>query len=409
MDYYHLLELCSDLGYQLAMSGAETFRVEDTIHRIMASYNIEVEVFAIPNNLIVSIEGENGKPMTRMRRIGFHDNNLHAVEQYNALSRKICSEKPDPAEAITWLKDTIKSLRSYNLPLIICGNMISAAGYALFFGGGWIDFVCAAFCGALIGIVSHCLNKMKVNPFFSTIVLSLILATAAYTLGVLNIAPRADCIIIGALMILLPGLVFTNAVRDIIYGDTNSGINRIMQVLLVAAAIALGTGIGWKLIGSTLGAAASMEAIHYPLGLQCLAAIIGCSGFTLLYNIHGKGTVLCVIGGGLTWAIYGITVMSGHTEIVGSFIATLFAAAYAEIMARLRKFPAISYLIISIFPLLPGAGIYYTTNHLIQGDMTAFADCGTNTIAIAGTIAVGILTISTLFRLWTILQQHRKS
>ena len=71
MDYYHLLELCSDLGYQLAMSGAETARVEDTIHRIMASYNIEVEVFAIPNNLLISIEGENGKPMTRMSGSGF--------------------------------------------------------------------------------------------------------------------------------------------------------------------------------------------------------------------------------------------------------------------------------------------------------------------------------------------------
>lgn len=409
MDYYHLLELCSDLGYLLAMSGAETFRVEDTIHRIMASYNIEVEVFAIPNNLIVSIESENGKPMTRMRRIGFHGNNLHAVEQYNALSRKICYEKPDPTMAIQWLAETTASLRNYNLPLIVLGSMMGAAGYAVFFGGGLIDFLCGALCGALIGIVNHCLNKMKVNPFFSTIVLSLILAISAYSLGVLKIVPRVDCVIIGALMILLPGLVFTNAVRDIIYGDTNSGINRIMQVLLVAAAIALGTGIGWKLVSAILGNAVSSEAINYPLWVQCIAALIGCSGFTFLYNIHGRGTVLCILGGGLTWAVYGLCVIMGQSSIFAYFVATLFAAAYSEIMARMRKFPAISYLIISLFPLLPGAGIYYTTNYLIQGNMTAFADRGSNTIAIAGAIAVGILTISTLFRLLSIWQQHKKS
>ena len=89
MDYYVLLELCTQLGYNLAMCGAETFRVEDSINRIMAAYGIESEVFATTNNLIVSIEAANSKPMTRMRRIGFHGNNLAGVESFNALSRRI--------------------------------------------------------------------------------------------------------------------------------------------------------------------------------------------------------------------------------------------------------------------------------------------------------------------------------
>ena len=71
----------------------------------------------------------------------------------------------------------------------------------------------------------------------------------------------------------------------------------------------------------------------------------------------------------------------------------------AEIMARIRKYPAISYLVISIFPLIPGAGVYYTTNHLINGDMVSFAAQGKHTIAIAGVIAVGILMISSLVKL----------
>mgnify|MGYP002556204462 CR=1 FL=1 len=74
MDYYLLTDLAATMGYHLAMSGAETFRVEDTIHRILRAYGVECEVFAIPNCVSVSLEAANGKPLMIMRRIGFHGN-----------------------------------------------------------------------------------------------------------------------------------------------------------------------------------------------------------------------------------------------------------------------------------------------------------------------------------------------
>ena len=77
-------------------------------------------------------------------------------------------------------------------------------------------------------------------------------------------------------------------------------------------------------------------------------------------------------------------------------------------MARIRKYPAISYLVISIFPLIPGAGIYYTSNHLVLGNMDAFADKGLHTIGIAGAIAIGILLVSTLVRLFTVGFKQKK-
>ena len=69
MDYYLLTDLAATMGYHLAMSGAETFRVEDTIHRILRAYGVECEVFAIPNCVSVSLEAANGKPLMLMRRM----------------------------------------------------------------------------------------------------------------------------------------------------------------------------------------------------------------------------------------------------------------------------------------------------------------------------------------------------
>ena len=99
MDYNILLDLATDLGYELAMCGAETFRVEESVSRVLSSYGIASEVFAIPNYLIVTVMMEDGTPITRMRRIGSHGNDLDSVEKFSGLSRAYCSQRPEPKEA----------------------------------------------------------------------------------------------------------------------------------------------------------------------------------------------------------------------------------------------------------------------------------------------------------------------
>ena len=104
MDYNTLLDFTTDLGYRLATNGAETYRVEESINLILKAYGIESEAFSLPNCLIVSIQTNEGKPITRMRRIRFPGNDLDAVERYSNLSRRICVEKPDPSIAMQWLQ-----------------------------------------------------------------------------------------------------------------------------------------------------------------------------------------------------------------------------------------------------------------------------------------------------------------
>lgn len=408
MDYNMLLELATDLGYRLAMSGAETYRIEDSIHRILAAYGIESEVFAIPNCLTVSIETHDGKPMTRMRRVGFHGNDLDNVERYSNLSRKICDSKPEPSVARQWLKDTDASIRSYCLPILLLGNFLGAFGFCIVFGGSLIDSICSGFCGILIGLINSFFSNLKVNPFFNTIAAAFVMAFASYSMGALGFARNTDAVIIGALMILVPGLIFTNAMRDIIFGDTNSGINRIVQVLLVAAAIALGTGAGLRAADLFFTIPNNVASIVHLYEIQNIATVIACIGFSIIFNIHGWGMCLCALGGMITWIVYCISNYFGCDIYVSYFFATVVAAAYSEVMARIRKYPAISYLVVSIFPLIPGAGIYYATSFLMQGDQNAFVQKALQTIGIAGVIAVGILMVSTLVRLWNVWKSRKK-
>ena len=400
MNYNTLLDMAAECGYQLAMCGAETFRVEDSICRIMNAYGIQGEAFAIPNCLTVSMITADGKPMTRMRRIGFHGNDLDGVEQFSNLSRRICSEVPAPEVAMQWLSETRSNLRQYKLPLYLVGNFLGACGFCILFGGSYIDSVCAGLCGILVGLVVKFMEVMKANQFFRTITTSFLMAFLAYGLSAFGIAQNADSVIIGALMILVPGLLFTNALRDIIYGDTNSGLNRIVQVFLIAVAIALGTGAAWGLSSAIWGTPHSAPSIQHHIILQCIACYVSGIGFFILFNIHGYGGFLCALGGMLTWITYSLILYFGGSDILAYFFATVSASLYAEIMARVRKCPAISYLVISAFPLIPGAGVYYTMTYAVASDMANFADRGMHTLAIAGVMAVGILLASTVVRFW---------
>lgn len=407
MNEYLLLDFAADLGYELAVSGAETYRVEDSVRRVLLSYGLEPEVAAIPGYVIVSVVSETGEPITRMRRIGFHGNNLDAVERLNALSRRLCAEKPDPAQALALLARIKEAVPRYSFPLRILGHFLGAGGFGLLFGSSLPDAVLAGLCGVAVGLVTELLDRLKANPIFSTLAASFLMALLAYGLGAAGIAANADTVIIGAMMILVPGLVFTNALRDMIYGDINSGINKCVQVLLIAGVMALGSAAARNLAGRLWGLPATAPVMVHSLPVLCLASFCGCMGFSILFNIHGPGTLLCALGGIMAYAVFALALGLGIGNVTAVFYGTALSALYSEIMARVRKYPTICYLVVSIIPLVPGAGLYHTMRWAVDGSLDRFVSQGLNTAAVAGTMAASIILVSSLVRMYTDRKRKR--
>ena len=408
MNYDTLLKFTTDLGYRLAMCGAETFRVEESVNLIMQSYGIKAEVFAIPNNLTVSIETPDGKPMTRMRRIGYHGNDLDSVERYSALSRRICTEKPDPELAMELLQQCRKARRDHHWLAVLLGYFLASAAFGIFFGGKLLDALIGGLGGAVAGGSIMFMDRFKANNFFQTMLASFPLALIPYLFGALGVIGNPDAAIIGAVMTLIPGLLFTNAMRDIIFGDTNSGVNRIVQVLLIALAIACGTSFAWNAATALWGEPVSIASIDYSFMIQSLACCVGVVGFSFLFNVRGKGLVLCMVGAIVCWGVYTLVLLFGGDENTAMFIGSMYAAIHAEIMARVRKCPAIGFLIMALLPLIPGSSLYYTMNYAVRGEMALFASKGMSTIIFAGLMAAGVLLISTSMRMWTVWKFEHK-
>ena len=406
MDYDQLLDGCCEMGCRLLGCGAETHRVEDTVHRLCAAYQVDSEVFAIPNCLIVSVTDDAGRIHTRMRRAEVQGIDIEALEGYNALSRQLCANPPaDPGEIALRADRVAASLRRYPLALILLGYFIGGLFFALFFSGGWQDALVAGVAGLLSGLCLVVLSRFQANFFIATLASAFVLAFSAYALAALGLPVNIQAAITGAIMVLVPGLVFTNFMSDLLTGDILAGLSTFVRAVLTAGAIALGTGAAmalclnlWALSGGSPG------TVDYSPALYCLFAFLGCLGFCFPYNVQGVGGFLCCLGGALGWAVFLATrAVTGNPVYLPSLFAAVAVALYAEIMARLRKCPTTSYLVVSYFPLVPGFTIYQAMDYGIQGNTQLFIETFIRTFGIAGCIALGALVVSTAVR----VIQHR--
>ena len=152
-----------------------------------------------------------------------------------------------------------------------------------------------------------------------------------------------------------------------------------------------------------------MTTIFTQYFLPCFWAFLACIGFCVLFDIHGFGIVLTSLGGSLGWLAYLLAGALGCGIGFSAFIAGVFIAAYAEVMARIRKCPASGYLLIAFFPLVPGAGLFYTMKHYLAGNNAAFLEAARSALSMAGGLALGVLLVSSLMRMYTNYAASRRS
>ena len=410
LDYDQLLDGCSEIGVQLVHFGGEIQRAEDTVRRLFAAYGLEGEVFAVPNCVWASVRTPDGRIHARMRRVPPIATDIEGIERLNDLSRRLCANPPaDPALLREYCIETVSGLPSYPAALVLGGYFFGAFFFALFFSGGWAEASAAGLAGLASGAVLLALGQVRANAFMATLSASLALAAVAYGLLALGVPINIEVTIAGGLMVLVPGLVFTSFMRDLLTGDMMAGLATFARAVLSAAAIALGTGAAMALYHSQFTGMGLPETVRYAGPLCCVFAFAGCLGFCPAFNVQGIGALLCCLGGGMSWAVYLLAEFLCGNTFVSTLIAAVAVSAYSEVMARVRKCPATSYLTIALFPLVPGLTIYQAMDHVIRGDMELFWDKFFRTFGVAGCIALGLLIVSSALDLYRRRRRGRPS
>jgi uncharacterized membrane protein YjjB (DUF3815 family) len=141
--------------------------------------------------------------------------------------------------------------------------------------------------------------------------------------------------------------------------------------------------------------------------ISILYAFISSLGFGILFNVRGKNLIIASAGGGLGWLLYSLIINSGGAEIVALFVASITISIFSEVFARIMKSPVTVFLICALIPLVPGGGMYYTTFEAVQGNVNESIVMGIQTLFNAASIAVGIILVSTISKIFTRLKMNK--
>lgn len=235
-------------GMILLESGAETYRVEDTMQRICFNYGADTcDAYATPTMLLISFS-KDGKLYHNIKRTSVKAVDLNKIERVNTLSRRICAEKMLLDEFMRELEIIDKEM-VYDDWMKMLAAAIAVFGFVWFFGGNLKDALCALLIGTFLKMIIICVDKIEFTPFFKNLfggALVTLISLEAYRLGLCD---SLDTLIISVIMLLVPGLAFTNAIRDTVNGDLLSGLARMVEAIFVAIGIALGSGVIFWIFG----------------------------------------------------------------------------------------------------------------------------------------------------------------
>lgn len=245
MDYMLLVDTAVLAGEIMLESGAETYRVEDTIGHFLKKANLKhAQVFVITTGIMAMLSDPSMEAITVVRRINRRKTNLNKIYRVNEVSRRFYNEEMGLEEAFHELK-TIREESIYSPFTKNVGIVFTSAFFTLLLGGSYQDCALSALVGMILAAGLYLGGRIGFQGFLLDGMNSCIVVICALLfVRLLPLNLNADLIIIGGIMPMVPGVAITNAIRDTLQGDYVSGGARVMEACMEAAAIAFGACVG---------------------------------------------------------------------------------------------------------------------------------------------------------------------
>lgn len=238
-------------------NGGESFRVEETVFRMGICFGFRnVECFAVPSGVFFSFLRADGQTETAVLRARGKGTDLAKVDRVNQISRDLAAGLIKKDDVLPKLLEIDQRKASFPFWLITLGVGISSAGFAILFGGSWIEATVAFVITALVWLLNGLLRRFGITGNVTTLLDSFLITFALMLFHHLTGLRSIDAVIAGSLMPLVPGLAMTSAVQDTIRGDVLSGLSHGIQALLTAVLIAAGALIAAGMLSFLTGGAA---------------------------------------------------------------------------------------------------------------------------------------------------------
>ncbi len=394
------LEVASLAGHILLENGAEIARVEETMERIASHYGEESENFFVLSNGIFTT-GESG--YAKVEFIPFKGAQLERVVEVNQISRDIACDRYTLAEARQKLLEVRSNPAKPKLEQII-GSAVGSAGFCMIFGGGLLDAAAAFVVGALLWTFVVFVSVPYLSKILGNIAGGVVASLLCLLFHKVGFGSSLGNMIVGSLIPLIPGVAFTNGIRDLADEDYIAGATRLLDALMVFFCIAAGVVITFMIYRLAAGSmlvvdGVEPDALTGGMLFQALAAFVGTLGFSVLFGVPGREYLRTAVVATVGWMTYLLLVRYTVLGIAAStFFATMVVVLLARLFAVWFRMPETVYLITGVFPMIPGGGIFWTTFFLVSNRLPLAMHSGMTALAVTAAIVLGIVLISSLPR-----------
>lgn len=403
-----VLDLALMAGHILLENGAEIYRVEETIDRICGYYGVNSEnAFVLSNGIFLTAGSARESFFAKVQHIPVSGTHLNKVAAVNQLSREIVEGRRTIQDAYRILEE-IRTMPGKKRWMQTLASGVGSAAFCIFFGGTFGDSLAAFAAGICLYLYVLWLSVPHLSKIVGNIGGGALVTVVCCLLYLMGVGENLNFMMIGTIMPLVPGVAFTNSIRDVADGDYISGSVRMLDALLVFFCIAIGVGIGFSLIslvpgsgtlqemgqlaeGSGSGAMGGIEMFG-QLAKEILSAVVGTVSFSVLFGVPREYYPYCGFIGGAGWLVYCLA----ELFLPGSgpcFVATAVVILLSRTAAVVKRCPVTIFLIAGIFPLVPGAGVYWTVYHIVMEELFLAVSTGYSAMKEAIAIVMGIVFV----------------
>ena len=393
------LDLAYEAGSILLENGAEISRVEETMRRIASHYGVESEdLFVLSNGIIAT-----GKDYARSKFIPIKGASLDKVVAVNQLSREVAEGEC----SLEQLEQKLKQIRAMKAKPVweqILASAVGSAAFCIIFGGGFMDCLASFIAGMALWVFMLFVASRRLSRIVGNVTGGLLATSLCFVMFRLGLGDHLSNMIIGAIIPLIPGVAFTNGIRDMANEDYIAGVTRLLDAMLTFFCIALGVALAFMFDENIFGKMLVLQGLTNDpqtssFAVQLVAAFLGTVSFAALFGVPRKYYFDAGFCGTIGWLLY--LILSRYTTMTPAevlFCATALVTLTALLQSIARKCPITVFLISGIFPLVPGAGIFWTSYNIVSNHLHDALNTGFVSLKATVAIAFGILAVMELSR-----------
>lgn len=391
------LEIILKAGKILLSSGAEISRTEDTMNYIARAMNFkDLEAYVSNRGIFATAKKDDNTEITRIYNVPEVDINLSKIESINALSRRITQKSITIEEVINEL-EKIDTMPDYLIFWRLVAYTIGASGFSYAIGSSITDSIIAGIIGLILGAYMCTIKRILNSDVLITILGSILIALFGNLFIHFNIGSNLSVILLGAMIDIVPGVPFVNAIREYSQNNYNTGITLMMGALLTCISMAVGVAVVQSLLFNTQIIplyTSNLDSNSFTsMFMRSIMAGIGTTAFAILFRVRKQHILDTSILGFISWFLFLTLSKLQFNVMLSIFISGFIIAIASRILAVKRKCPAIVFLMTSLFPLLPGLSFYRSIYYMLMGQETIAISFAKESFLIAFTIAISIAIV----------------